>query len=188
MLTGKQHQNKLLISITDGKKLGEVKDLYLDGELKKVVAVFLGAEGLIKRKSRVIDRAAVQVLGVDAWLIADSDRVTELSALAEADTLVLIGELKGREIQTEGGTKIGTIEDVLLDEKANVLGFTLGRVYVQGPLTERKTITRAVITNVGSKDTPMTTILARAEESLIPEAQPDLQSKPVVEQTVGQVG
>ena len=113
MLTGKQHQNKPLISITDGKKLGEIKDLYLGSDLKKVAAVFLGTEGLVRRKSLVIDRASIQVLGIDAWLVAGSDRVTELSALAEADTLVLVGDLKGREIQTEGGTKIGAVEDVM---------------------------------------------------------------------------
>jgi sporulation protein YlmC with PRC-barrel domain len=44
MHTSKQHQNKPLISITDGKKLGEIKDLYLDGALKRVVAVFLGTK------------------------------------------------------------------------------------------------------------------------------------------------
>ena len=185
MLTAKQQQNKPLISITDGKKLGEIKDLYLDQGLKSVAAVFLGTEGLVRRKSLVLDRAAIQVLGTDAWLVADSDRVTELSTLAEANTLVLIGELKGRAIETEGGTKIGTVEDVILDENAYVVGFTFGRVHVQGPLAERKTISRVAIKNVGSKDSPMTTILARAEEFLIPDAQPQVQSETVVEQPQG---
>jgi uncharacterized protein YrrD len=47
MPNAKDHQNKLLISLTDGKKLGEIKDLYLDGEVNKVVAAFLGTEGLL---------------------------------------------------------------------------------------------------------------------------------------------
>jgi sporulation protein YlmC with PRC-barrel domain len=181
----KQHLNKPLFSIVDGKKLGEIKDLYLDGALNRVAAVFLGTEGLLRRKSLAIDRGSIQVLGVDTWLVIGSDRVTEFSSLADTNSLVLVSELKGREIQTEGGTKIGTVEDIVLDEKANVLGFTLGKVYVQGPLAERKIITRAAITNIGSKDTPMTTIFARAEESLVPEMEPDVQNQPVAEQIQG---
>ena len=32
MISAGQHQSKLLISITNGKKLGEIKDLYFDSE------------------------------------------------------------------------------------------------------------------------------------------------------------
>ena len=46
MLTGKSHLNKQLVSITDGKIIGEVKDLYLDREMHNVAALLLGKEGL----------------------------------------------------------------------------------------------------------------------------------------------
>jgi hypothetical protein len=47
MITSKELSNKPIISITDGKKLGEVKDLYLDQDMRQVAAIFLGKEGLI---------------------------------------------------------------------------------------------------------------------------------------------
>ena len=62
MITSKDHSGKPLISITDGKKLGEVKDLYLDQDMRQVAAVFLGKEGLISRKALVIPRSAVGTL------------------------------------------------------------------------------------------------------------------------------
>jgi sporulation protein YlmC with PRC-barrel domain len=164
----KDLSNKPLIAITDGKKLGEIKDLYLDQDMRSVAAVFLGREGLVNRKTLAIARSAVQVFGMDAWLVSGSDVVTEQENLPESGTLTLLGELRGREIQSEGGTKVGEIEDVILDDQGRVLGFALGRVYMQGPLSERKSIAREAITNLGSRKNPMTTVLEKAESLAIP--------------------
>ena len=163
MITGKEHQNKWLVSITDGKKVGEIKDLYLDKELTKVVAVLAGKEGFIQRKKLVVERTQIQVYGEDVWLVASSEVVMDLETVPDADSYVLLSELRGREVHTEGGTKVGTVEDVLLDRDAHVLGIALGKVYVQGPLAERKAIARGAISKWGSKDVPMTIVMAQAE-------------------------
>ena len=170
MILAKTHSNKPLISISDGKKLGEIKDLYLDRGMRQVAGVFLGTEGLFKRQALVIARSAVQVYGIDAWLLSGSDKVMDLGELPESETFTLASELRGRKIQTEGGTEIGVVEDVLLDNEARVLGFSLGKVSVQGPLAERKAIALEAITNMGSKNEPMTTILAQAESLALPSA------------------
>jgi uncharacterized protein YrrD len=163
MVEAGEHHNKLLISITNGKKLGEVRDLYLDHELTKVVAVQAGSEGFITRQALAIPRSHIHVYGQDAWLIAGDDTVVRLESIAGFESFVMVTNLRGREIQTEGGTRIGTIGDVILDGEARVLGFTLQRVYVQGPLEARKAIARSAITAVGGKDGPMLTILEQAE-------------------------
>ncbi len=49
MPTGKQTEGKPLISVTDGKKVGEVKDLYLDETLNQVAAVYVASEGFMSR-------------------------------------------------------------------------------------------------------------------------------------------
>src|SRR5215211_5374035 len=170
MITSKEHSNKPIISITDGKKLGEIKDLYLDQDMRQVAAVFLGKEGLISRKKLMIARSAVQVYGIDAWLVSGSDTVLRPEDLSESGTLTLIGELRGRELQTEGGTKIGVIDYVILDGEARVLGFGLGKVYAQGPLAERKAIARDAIISLGTAKEPMTINLAQAESLALPSA------------------
>lgn len=170
MITSKDHSGKPLISITDGKKLGEVRDLYLDQDMRQVTAVFLGKEGLISRKTLVIPRSAVQVYGIDAWLVSGSDKVTQPEDIPGSGTFVLVGELRGRELQTEGGTKVAVIDHVILDDEARVLGFGLGKVYAQGPLAERKTIVRDAITNLGGAKEPMTINLAQAESLVVPSA------------------
>ena len=172
MISAEQHQSKLLISITNGEKLGEIKDLYFDSELTKMTVVLAGSEGgLFSQKDLAITRHDIQVYGVDAWLIAGADTVVRLENIADVDTFVTLSDLRGREIQTEGRTRIGTVGDVLLDAEARVLGFALQKVYVQeGPLAEQKTIARSAIVDVGSKDTPMLTVLAQAETANIEES------------------
>ena len=168
MITSKEQSNKPLVSITDGKKLGEIKDLYLDQDMRKIAAVFLGKEGLLSRKALMIPRSAVQVYGIDVWLVAGSDTVTGPEGIPESGTFTLIGDLRGRELQTEGGTKIGMIDHVILDNEARVLGFGLSKVYAQGPLAERKMLAREAILDLGDAKKPMTVNLAQAESLKLP--------------------
>ena len=170
MIRSRELSNKPLISITDGKKVGEVKDVYLDQDMRQVAAVFLGKEGLINRKTLMIDRSAVQVYGVDVWLVSNSNTVQGSGDIPGSETFILVGELRGREIQTEGGTKIAVIADVILDNEGRVLGFDLGKVYAQGPLADRKAIAREVILNLGNTKEPMTINLAQAESQVLPSA------------------
>ena len=168
MISSKELSNKPIISITDGKKLGEVKDLYLDQEMRQVAALFLGKEGLINRKTLVIARSAVQIYGIDVWLVSGSDIVMGPEGIPDSGSFTLVSELRGREIQTEGGTKIGVIDHIILDNEARVLGFGLSKVYAQGPLAERKAIAREAIITLGNTKEPMTINLAQAESLALP--------------------
>jgi uncharacterized protein YrrD len=170
MITSRDHTGKPVISITDGKKLGEVKDLYLDQDMRQVAAVFLGKEGLISRKTLVIARSAVQVYGIDAWLVSGSDTVMQPEGIPESGTFTLVSELRGRELQTEGGTKVASIDHIILDNEARVLGFGLGKVYSQGPLAERRAIARDAVIHLGTTKEPMTINLAQAESLALPSA------------------
>lgn len=170
MKTSKDLSNRALVSITDGRVVGQVKDLYLDHSMRQVAAVLLGKEGLINHKALLTPRSAVQVFGVDVWLLSGPDMVVKQDQLPEWANLTAVSDLHGREIQTDGGTKLGLIDDVILDDQAQVLGFTLGKVYVQGPLAERRTIAREAVTHLGGKKEPMTIELAQAEVMGVPAA------------------
>lgn len=168
MITAKSFNGKPIISISDGRKLGEVKDIYLDQDMRQMVGVYLGTEGIIRRKDKVVLSSAVQVLGVDVWLVSGSDIIVDKGSLPEGDSYVQAGNLRGREIATDGGTKLGIIDDVLMDDNAAVLGFSLSKVFAQGPLTERKAVIREAMLNPGSRDTPMIVDLALAEAGMMP--------------------
>lgn len=168
MAAGKQLLNKQLISLTDGRKIGEIKDLYLDEKMSKIVAVYLGYEGLINKKHFAMDRAHVQVMGIDAWLVSSGAASVPAETLPDADRLILYSDVRSREIVTEGGTKIGAVDDLLFDADGDIVGFALGRIVVQGPLAERKTIARSAISTIGSATSAMTTDMANAEATPVP--------------------
>ena len=169
MITGKELHNKWLITLTDGQRIGEIKDVYLDSSATQVVAVLMGKEGMLSRRSVVLDRSSIQVFGIDVWLVAATGRVSHLEDLPGSDAFILMGDLRGREIQTDRGAKIGVIGEVVLDRDAKVIGFTLSRVYASGPLQDKKSIVRAAIIAVGSKDLPVIADLSKAETLTLPE-------------------
>jgi sporulation protein YlmC with PRC-barrel domain len=169
MLTSKELSSKPVITISDGRRLGEVKDLYLDGDVRQSVGIYLGTEGLLKRKEMMIPRESIQVSGVDVWLVSNGEAVISKDQLADSAGFTLVSSLRGREIQTDGGTKLGVVEDVLLDNDLRVLGFSLSKVYAQGPIAEKKAIARDAITSLGSKDEPMLADLVQAESLTIAE-------------------
>jgi hypothetical protein len=75
MRLGKDLLDKPIISLTDGRNVGKVKDLYLDEQLEKITALYLGSEvfsapldgptrphfllGLTMRRSDVVEETQV---------------------------------------------------------------------------------------------------------------------------------
>ena len=71
---------------------------------------------------------------------------------------------RGRPVDNSGGTKVGRVGDVLIDGEGHVLGFTLGNVYVTGPIAENRSVAIHTVLDVGHEDGAMTIDLQRAEE------------------------
>lgn len=155
---------KPVYSIDDGSHLGTVRDVYIDEALAWLAGVHLGTEGLISRKSLLIAREAIVVFGVDAVLAKKADVVGEKKSMPASAQWIRLDKLQGRQVDTPGGTRVGTIGDVLLDEEAHVIGFRLSRVFVEGPIAEYPTIRREAMVDTGSEDGALTIDLARAEQ------------------------
>lgn len=172
MIIGKQHRNKPLISLTDGKHVGEVKDYFLDSKLTALAAVFTGKEGLLSRKTFAVARPSIKVLGIDVWLVGGPDVVVNFDTVPDHEDLIKFDDVRGRDIATEGGSKIAVVDDVLLDDNGKVLGFALGKVLVPGPLAERKAIHRDAITSCGGDKIPMVAVMTQAESLTIPGYEP----------------
>ena len=168
MYTVKGHEGKPIISTSDGRKVGEIKGFYLDPQITQVEALYLGKEGVLRRKKVAVDEEHIALWGIDAFLVSSSDIVTDPQNLPEAAEFIFAADFWGREIETDGGTKIGTVDDIMLDRDGKVLGFALGKVHVQGPIAERKGIGRSAFISFGSATEPMKISLERAEETEIP--------------------
>lgn len=170
MRYGKDLYNKVVISISDGQKIGVVKDLYVDKELRTLTGIYLGSEGLLRRKSMLIPREYVVVFGIDAVLVKNSQTVTDEQQFAEVENWVRLSKLNGREIDTPGGTKVGTVGDIIIGEEGDITGLALSKVSVEGPIAEKGMIDRSTVIDSGSVDGIITINLSKAETNDPPPA------------------
>ncbi|MBP8000031.1 MAG: PRC-barrel domain-containing protein [Chloroflexi bacterium] len=164
MRFGKDIIGKPVISINEGRHIGEVKDLYLNKELSQVMGLHLGREGLLKRKDLIIPLPNVKVMGIDAILVNRSDVVTDSNEYSDAESWIKVGDLKGRQVDTPGGTRVALVGDVLVGDSAEVEGFAFSRVYVEGPIAEKRLIMRSAVLDTGNEDGAMTIDISKAEQ------------------------
>lgn len=161
--------NKPIYSIKEGKEVGKVHDLYLDRDLQAVTGVYLGKEGLLSREESMIKWANIVTAGSDVLLVDTVDAILkgdqQIDQLDEYEQYIRCEAIIGRPIDTPGGTKIGRIGDVILDEEAAVIGFGLAQVYVSGPILNNRVVSRSAMIDAGNEDQTMTVKLAAAEEA-----------------------
>ena len=179
MRLGKDLINKPIYSVDEGKLLGKVQDLYLDNAYEVLLGLYIGSQGLVRRKAELIRSGDVVVFGTDAVLVRSNDVITDDGALPAAKSWSRREKLIGREADTPGGTRLGVIGDVIVDPSGRITGFALSRTYVEGPLAEKRVISRSVVTDTGQEDGRMTVDLAKLEASLL-----DAEAVPLAVETI----
>ncbi len=170
MRLGKDLINKPIYTLDEGRLLGKAQDLYLDDQLEVVLGLFLGYQGLVRRKNQLIRSGDIVVFGIDAILVKNADVITDDSTLTAARTWLRREKLAGRDVDTPGGTRLGVLGDVVLDTAGRITAFGLSKVYVEGPLAEKRVIARSAVVDMGSEDGGMTVDLNRLEASLLEHA------------------
>lgn len=165
MILGKDIMGNPVISVSDGNSIGKVKDLYLSADCTSVAGIYLGTEGLFSRQAYLVKSRDVVTIGDDAVLVEKDDVVHEEENVEEVDKSWLRrDELQNRPIDTPGGTKVGRIGDVVINKEGKVMGFSLNRVYVTGPIAENLSVARHTVQDVGNEDGVMTINLEEAEQ------------------------
>jgi uncharacterized protein YrrD len=168
MRPGKDLIGKPVYSMKDGRLLGSVKDLFVDLDLNVVSGIFLGSEGLFSRKITAIMRENIVIFGIDSVLVTGSDVVTDSTENSILEISLRREEVQGRGVNTPGGTKVGNIGDVLLDENAKIVGYWLSKVRVAGPIAEHRQVMNDAVIDTGDKDGTMTIDLGKAERPSSP--------------------
>ena len=159
--------NKPIYTLDEGKLLGKVQDLYVDDALEVILGIYLGAQGLVRRRSQLIRSGDVSVYGVDAILVKSADVITDDNELAAAKEWLRRDKLAGRAVDTPGGTRLGQLGDVVVDAAGRITGFAMWKVFVEGPLAEKRIIDRSTVLDTGAVDGRMTVDLSRLEAALI---------------------
>ena len=181
MRLGKDLINKPIYTLDEGRLLGKVQDLYLDDSLEVVLGIFLGAQGLVRRRSQLIRNDDVTVYGADAILVKSANVVTDDSELTAAKEWLRRDKLAGRDVDTPGGTRLGQLGDVVVDDTGRITSFAMWKVFVEGPLADKRVIDRSAVLDTGQVDGRMTVDLSRLEAALINAAPlpPDSEDIPI---------
>ena len=113
---------KNVVNEGTGEKIGQVRELVFDAEIRKLVAL-LETSSAVFGGTRVVRREHVVSLGDVVVVVFDGEPPklrddAEVSALRERER-----QITGTEFVTEGGEKVGEVAEVLLDDRGMVLGY-----------------------------------------------------------------
>lgn len=136
----KQLNGKAIVDIHNGEKIGQISDVLFNPNTLRVAALMISQGGLLNRDEEAFPADNVQVWGKDVVLVNRSnqmgvDRVTGVDQFVK-----LSDQLRGRYVVSTDGERVGQIEDVLLGDRGQLVGYELSQVFVQGPLVESKRI------------------------------------------------
>lgn len=176
MQEGKTLMDKSVVSVDEGRLVGTIKSLYVDRELTTLRAVGLAGKGMFNRQKMLVQREPIVMFGRDALFVKQSNVAVEDGQLAEFGSWLRLADLKGRRIETPGGTKIGTIGDILHDQQGQILGFTFDQLLVQGTLADKGYLSRGCVVEVATPEELMTIDLTKAEQQTIGQPAPTVDS------------
>jgi uncharacterized protein YrrD len=163
MRQGKDLENKPIISITDGRMLGRAKDVYVDANLTGLAGLYIGSEGVIRRRAQVIQSEDVVLFGIDVIMVKNTDVIKKDNDIPQTDEWYRLKDLQGYEVHTAGGTKLGTVGDIILNETGAITGLSLSRVFVKGPLAEQGEVARETVVESSHKEEIIRVDLAMLE-------------------------
>lgn len=126
MRRGKDVVGLPLITRNNGSKVGKIEDVVLNRECTKVLGFLVDEPGIFST-ARVIAWSSVLVVGVDAVIIDHESSLKKASLVPEIEQVLDRGYvLKGLDLQTTKGQKLGRLEEFYFDAgTGDVLGFEL---------------------------------------------------------------
>jgi uncharacterized protein YrrD len=140
MIKSRDLIGKPLITITHGEIIGKVKDVLIDPESYEIAALVLPGK-MFSRKTMVLARHLVHVFGKDVILVKSNEVMARDDKLKGVSSLLGVSkQMKGQEIVTEQGVRIGIVGDVLVNETGKVVSYDLAKVFIEGPISESRQV------------------------------------------------
>lgn len=136
-------QGRSIVSVTNGQIVAKVEGLLIDSTTRQVAAVITSKGSLLKREPgiEVIPGDEVQVWGQDVILVKRPEVVVKKDTLlGHEDWLTVSDQIKGHDVVGTDGTRIGQLNDIIIDASGQLVGYSLARVFIQGPVAQSKRI------------------------------------------------
>jgi uncharacterized protein YrrD len=132
------HKSKDLIGKTivqqqTGDKVAIVYDVIFDAEARKVLALLIETGGWF-RDARIVPWSRVTSIGDVILVRGDTPAVVKASESEVAGLLSQDPHITGVPIVSDTGEKVGTVGDLLIDDRGEVQGYEVkqGRIHLSG--------------------------------------------------------
>jgi uncharacterized protein YrrD len=143
-------RGKKIISVTNGEIIGEVVDVLVDPEERYVAALVTSKGNLFRRETQMLSREDIQVIGKHVILSTRPDVVRNSEDFTTSEKWVAVSDhLRGNDVVTNDGTRVGRLQDIIVDANGMIVGYALSNVSVSGPISETKQIPAASIMSFG---------------------------------------
>ena len=150
MLLGKDLTGNEVISVSDGRKIGVVRDIYANGSFTELSGLYLGVKGFLDRTPRFVRREDIVTLGQDVILVNYPGAILEGADSVE-ENWVRRDDIQGRRIETQGQTPVGLVDDLILDTQGTIKGLSLSIAYVSGPVATKRAVDRHTIIDLNNE-------------------------------------
>lgn len=132
MIAAEHLVGKDLVSSSDGKLLGEIKECVCDLAKGKIVGLVVDASVCLRGQAAVAAKE-IEVIGEDAVLVSSEDALVEVGAVAGLEDLMRPPEAPPLIVLTKQGKRLGHLGSIVIDpDTQKVLGYEV----TGGPLRE----------------------------------------------------
>ena len=118
MRTMKDLHGMTILDVRDGKKLGQADEVVISPDDGRVLGFVMKTGGLLRNGESIVEIDDVRAIGRDAITVEGEEVAHTSEAASEAFSQARSGEraLAGRKVVTQGGSLVGQVDDVAIDE------------------------------------------------------------------------
>ncbi len=114
-------KGKKIVNIENGKIIAEIDDVLFDPDANAIAALVTSKAGLFRRSTELVQQKDIQLFGHDVVLAKHADIVMNKNDVGDTDQWLQVSDqLRGIAVLTSEGTKIGSLTDLIVDEKGKV--------------------------------------------------------------------
>jgi sporulation protein YlmC with PRC-barrel domain len=122
-------ENKAVVSLDTGKKLGSVQDILIDPGNMSIEGIVTSAGSFLRSNVSAIKAEEVKLWGEDVVLVNRSDVIRNKEELTGLDNcLSAYDNIPGRDVISLEGDRLGKVEDLQITPDGQLAGFTISRV------------------------------------------------------------
>jgi uncharacterized protein YrrD len=127
-----------------------LEDVLIDPDTQHVSALVTLKGNWLGDGTEAVPSEQVRVWGHDAILVSQPDAVVQVRRLPDVGKwLSVTGDLKGRMVTGTDGTRIGVLNDVVIDARGQVIGYDLTEVFVDGPVAWSRLVPAEAVRSLG---------------------------------------